>query len=54
MSIIKANGITLYYELHGPAGAPVLVLNNGILMGTSGRVQHDRVGLSGQTAVTGA
>jgi 3-oxoadipate enol-lactonase len=29
---IFANGITIYHEWHGPAGAPVLVLNNGILM----------------------
>lgn len=26
------NGIQIYYELHGSADAPVLVLNNGILM----------------------
>ncbi len=32
MPTIQANGTTLYYELHGPAGAPLLVLNNGILM----------------------
>ena len=32
MSNIQANDVTLYYELHGPAGAPVVVLNNGILM----------------------
>jgi 3-oxoadipate enol-lactonase len=36
MATIDANGITLYYELHGPAGAPVLVLNNGIFMNASG------------------
>jgi pimeloyl-ACP methyl ester carboxylesterase len=29
---IQANGINLYYELHGPDSAPLLVLNNGILM----------------------
>jgi len=29
---IKANNIELYYELHGPENAPVLVLNNGIIM----------------------
>lgn len=27
-----ANGIELYYELHGAESAPLLVLNNGILM----------------------
>ncbi len=32
MSIVHVNGIDLYYELHGPADAPLLVLNNGILM----------------------
>jgi 3-oxoadipate enol-lactonase len=32
MPFIACNGICLYYELHGPVGAPVLVLNNGILM----------------------
>ena len=31
----EANGIQIYYELHGPAGAPVLVLSNGILMSTA-------------------
>jgi 3-oxoadipate enol-lactonase len=32
MPFIQANGITIYYEWHGEPGAPVLVLNNGILM----------------------
>jgi len=32
MPIIKVNGVNLYYELHGPEGAPVMVLNNGIIM----------------------
>ena len=32
MSTIQANGIQIYYELHGPEDAPVLVLNNGIIM----------------------
>ena len=32
MSIIEVNGIQIYYELHGPENAPVLVLNNGIIM----------------------
>jgi hypothetical protein len=34
---IHANGITIYHERHGPADAPVLVLNNGILMNAAGR-----------------
>lgn len=28
----EVNGVYLYYELHGPETAPVLVLNNGIIM----------------------
>ena len=34
MPHIKVNNIELYYELSGPETAPVLVLSNGILMGT--------------------
>jgi len=36
MSKVHANGIELYYELHGPEGAPLLVLNNGIIMNATG------------------
>jgi 3-oxoadipate enol-lactonase len=32
MPFITANGVRLYYEWHGDDHAPVLVLNNGILM----------------------
>jgi 3-oxoadipate enol-lactonase len=32
MPNIVVNDIQIYYELHGQAGRPVLVLNNGILM----------------------
>jgi 3-oxoadipate enol-lactonase len=32
MPKIQANGVSLYYELHGPEEAPALVLNNGIIM----------------------
>lgn len=32
MPSININGLDLYYELHGPEDAPVLVLNNGIIM----------------------
>ena len=32
MPTIQVNGVNLYYELHGPENAPVLVLNNGIIM----------------------
>ncbi len=37
MPRIEANGVELYYELHGPQteGTPVLVLSNGILMSTA-------------------
>ena len=35
MPTIEANGIQLYYELHGPEEADVLVLSNGILMSTA-------------------
>ena len=36
MPKIKANGIDLYYQLHGPEKADVLVLSNGVLMSTAG------------------
>lgn len=32
MPKIHANGVELYYEFHGPEDAPLLVLNNGIIM----------------------
>ena len=32
MPRVAVNDVEIYYEWHGPAGAPVLVLNNGILM----------------------
>lgn len=32
MPHIQANNVNLYYELHGPENASVLVLNNGIIM----------------------
>jgi len=35
MPTVKANGIDIYYELHGPDGADLLVLSNGILMSTA-------------------
>ncbi len=36
MPTLTANGIAIYYEIHGPADAPALVLNNGILMNAAG------------------
>ncbi len=35
MPKIQVNGISIYYELHGPEGAEVLVLSNGVLMSTA-------------------
>jgi 3-oxoadipate enol-lactonase len=35
MARTEVNGIELYYELHGPEEADVLVLTNGILMSTA-------------------
>ena len=35
MPNITVNDIELYYELHGPPGADVLILSNGILMSTA-------------------
>ncbi|MBU0702531.1 MAG: alpha/beta hydrolase [Chloroflexi bacterium] len=35
MSKIEVNDTQIYYELHGPSDADVLVLSNGILMSTS-------------------
>ncbi len=36
MPKIHANGVEIYYELHGPEDAPLLVLNNGIIMNAAG------------------
>lgn len=35
MPTIIINGTSLYYELHGPADAPVVALVNGVLMSTA-------------------
>ncbi len=35
MPYMQVNGIQLYYELHGPENAEVLVLSNGVLMSTA-------------------
>jgi 3-oxoadipate enol-lactonase len=35
MPKIEANGIQIYYELHGPEDADTLVLSNGVLMSTA-------------------
>ena len=32
MPTIEVNNVNLYYELHGPQDAPVLILNNGVIM----------------------
>jgi 3-oxoadipate enol-lactonase len=36
MPFVRCHDVRLYYELHGPEEAPVLVLNNGILMNAAG------------------
>lgn len=35
MPRVQVNGVELYYELHGPADAEVIVLSNGVLMSTA-------------------
>ncbi|MAT40967.1 MAG: hypothetical protein CL609_01405 [Anaerolineaceae bacterium] len=35
MPYVQVNGIQLYYELHGPENADVIVLSNGVLMSTA-------------------
>jgi 3-oxoadipate enol-lactonase len=35
MPNVQVNGISLYYELHGPEDGEVLVLSNGIMMSTA-------------------
>lgn len=35
MPKIEANNVEIYYELHGPEGADVLVLSNGVFMSTA-------------------
>jgi 3-oxoadipate enol-lactonase len=35
MPTISVNGVQLYYEIHGPVNADLLVLSNGILMSTA-------------------
>lgn len=42
----KINGVNLYYELHGPEGAPVLVLNNGFIMNATTSWVHQTRALS--------
>ena len=32
MPKVEVNDVNLYYELHGPDDAPVLILNNGVIM----------------------
>jgi 3-oxoadipate enol-lactonase len=46
MPIIKLNQISFYYELHGPQDAPVLVLNNGIIMNAATSWAYQRQDLS--------
>ncbi|MEW5981193.1 MAG: alpha/beta fold hydrolase [Acidobacteriota bacterium] len=46
MPVIDVHGVGLYYELHGPADAPVIVLNNGILMNAASSWLPQRGALS--------
>lgn len=43
MPKIEANGINLYYELHGPEDGEVIVLSNGIMMSTAAWMLQTRV-----------
>lgn len=43
MPKIEANGIALYYELHGPENGEVIVLSNGIMMSTAAWTYQTRV-----------
>lgn len=42
MPKVRVNNVSLYYELHGPREAEVLVLSNGILMSTASWVFQTR------------
>ena len=35
MPHLRANGVSLYYEFHGPEGGELLILNNGVFMSTA-------------------
>lgn len=48
MPTANVNGVNIYYELHGPEGAPVLVLNNGIIMNAATSWVHQTRALSKQ------
>jgi 3-oxoadipate enol-lactonase len=43
MPSVEANGIQIYYELHGPEEADVLVLSNGVLMSTASWIMQTPV-----------
>ena len=51
MPYIQANGIRIYYEWHGPENAPVLVLNNGILMNAAASWVPQTVAFAGSYRV---
>lgn len=46
MPMVDVGGVSLYYELHGPADAPVLALNNGILMNAAASWGHQTPALA--------
>ncbi len=51
MTFADCNSVRLYYELHGPAGRPVVVLNNGILMNAASSWMLQTATLSAQYRV---
>jgi len=42
MSQLTVNNCSIYYELHGDENAPVLVLNNGIIMNAASSSLSER------------
>ena len=40
MPFVTVNATHVYYEWHGPSGAPVVVLNNGIMMTTASWIRQ--------------
>jgi len=46
MPMIRLNDIDIYYELHGLETAPVLVLNNGVIMNAATSWVHQTAALS--------
>jgi 3-oxoadipate enol-lactonase len=51
MPFIACHGVCLFYDLSGPAGAPVLVLNNGMLMNAAASWSHQLPAFSAEYRV---